>query len=265
MRGGGDALPATRQLLLAGGGHSHALLLRTWAMRPESRPRQSCITLVSRQGGTLYSGVVPALVAGLRRPEACAIDLRSLCDRAEVAFVQAEITGLDPAQRELRLAGRPALRFDALSLDVGAVTTPAHGGGGLAVKPLEPFLAWCAALPAGEGVRIRGGGAAAVELALALRARGHPVRLLLRGERLSLGSAAAGRAGERLLAAVDGDAGVGQPALRQAVGRPGAQPQPFPPQPQFRPQAPGPQGEGQLDGGGATALNPHPAPVGRIN
>jgi selenide,water dikinase len=199
MRGAGDGVPATRQLLLAGGGHSHALLLRTWAMRPQTRPRQSRITLVSRQGGTLYSGVVPALVAGLRRPEACAIDLRSLCDRAEVAFVQAEITGLDPAQGELLLAGRPPLRFDALSLDVGAETAP--GGAGLAVKPLEPFLAWCAALPAGEGVRIRGGGAAAVELALALRARGQPVRLLLRGERLRLGSAAAGRAGEQLLAA----------------------------------------------------------------
>ncbi len=201
MRGAGDGLPATHQLLLAGGGHSHALLLRTWAMRPQSRPRQSRITLVSRRGGTFYSGVVPALVAGLRRPEACAIDLRSLCDRAGVTFVQAEITGLDPAQAELRLAGRPPLRFDALSLDVGAVTAPAHGGDGLAVKPLEPFLAWCAALPAGEVVRIRGGGAAAVELALALRAQGHPVRLLLRGEGLRLGSAAAGRAGERLLAA----------------------------------------------------------------
>jgi selenide,water dikinase len=201
MKGAGDGLPATRQLLLAGGGHSHALLLRTWAMRPQIRPRQSRITLVSRQGGTLYSGLVPALVAGLRRPEACAIDLRSLCDRAEVAFVQAEITGLDPARGELLLAGRPPLRFDALSLDVGAVSAPAPGGGGLAVKPLEPFLAWCAVLPAGEEVRIRGGGAAAVELALALRARGQPVRLLLRGERLRLGSAAAGGAGERLLAA----------------------------------------------------------------
>jgi selenide,water dikinase len=201
MRGAGEETPATRQLLLAGGGHSHALLLLTWAMRPQSRPRQSRITLVSRRGGTLYSGVVPALVAGLRPPEACAIDLRSLCDRAGVAFVQAEITGLDPLQTELRLAGRPPLRFDALSLDVGAVTGPARGGDGLAVKPLEPFLAWCAALAVGQEVRIRGGGAAAVELALALRARGHPVRLLLRGERLRLGSAAAGRAGERLLAA----------------------------------------------------------------
>jgi selenide,water dikinase len=196
---------ATRELLLAGGGHSHALVLKHWAMRPRQRPAATRITLVSRHGSTPYSGLVPAVVAGLQPPEAAAIDLRRLCQGADVTFVQAEIVGLDPLRRELQLAGRPPLRFDLLSLDVGAVTTPAGAGDALAVKPLEPFLAWCAALPEGqpEGqpVRIRGGGAAAVELALALRARCHPVRLLLRGEGLALGSAAAARAGEALLAA----------------------------------------------------------------
>ena len=35
-------------LLLAGGGHSHSLLLKRWAMRPEQRPQQS-ITLINRR------------------------------------------------------------------------------------------------------------------------------------------------------------------------------------------------------------------------
>ena len=192
--------PATRELLLAGGGHSHALLLRRWAMRPQQRPAATRISLVSRHGSTLYSGLVPAVVAGLHPPQAAAIDLRQLCQRAGVVFVQAEIVGLDPLRRDLHLAGRPPLRFDVLSLDVGAVTATAGPGGGLAVKPLEPVLAWSAALPEGQPVRIRGGGAAAVELALALRARRPPVQLLLRGEGLQLGSAAAARAGEALLA-----------------------------------------------------------------
>ena len=199
MRGAGGEPPAMRQLLLAGGGHSHALLLRSWAMRPRQRPKQTRILLVSRQGGTLYSGTIPAVVAGLLPLQAGTIDLRSLCERAAVTFVQAEITGLDPLRKELALKGRPPLRFDLLSLDVGAVTAPATAEGGQAVKPLEPFLAWCATLPPERSVRIRGGGAAAVELALALRARHHPVVLLLRGERLELGSAAAARAGELLL------------------------------------------------------------------
>lgn len=190
--------------MLAGGGHSHALLLRRWLMQPRLRPVGTRITLVNRTGAALYSGMVPGLVAGLFPPEACAIDLRHLCSRAGVCFVQAEIRGLNPAARELLLEGRPPLRYDRLSLDLGAVTAGGSetngGAAAMAVKPLEPFLAWRNALPAGRPLRIRGGGAAAVELALALASRGHPVRLLLRGTELRLGSAAAGRAAERMLA-----------------------------------------------------------------
>ena len=110
-------------LLLAGGGHSHALLLKRWAMRPERRPPQN-ITLVNRSSTALYSGMVPGLIAGVYKRDELAIDLRQLCDRAGVAFVEAEITGLNPQAKLLRLRDRPALHFDWLSLDVGAVSRP---------------------------------------------------------------------------------------------------------------------------------------------
>lgn len=187
-------------LVLAGGGHSHALLLQQWLMRPQLRPARSQITLVNRHSTALYSGTLPALVAGLVQPGAASIDLRRLATRAGVTWVEAEIEGLDPARRELRLRGRPPLRFDRLSLDVGAVTACPAAGGGQAVKPLEPFLAWLEGQRPPAPVRIRGGGAAAVELALALRARGLAPCLLLRGRQLRLGSPAANRLGERLLA-----------------------------------------------------------------
>jgi selenide,water dikinase len=259
--------------VLAGGGHTHALLLRRWLMRPRLRPAHTLVTLVSRHSTAPYSGTLPALVAGLIAPDDGAIDLRRLCTLAGVSFLRAEIVGLDPLARELRLEGRPPLRFDRISLDVGAVTEtqgreanplmtgeteptgwadpalshpvrapgslggtvdaghPAPSGGrtysgtgsrsdpepltlggdgrrsggtafasGLPVKPLEPFLAWLAGLTPGSELRIRGGGAAAVELALALRARGHSPRLLLRGPGLRLGSEAANQLGEQLLA-----------------------------------------------------------------
>ncbi len=194
--GGGS--PDRHQLVLAGGGHSHVLVLRRWLMRPRSRPANTRISLVNRHGTALYSGLLPAVVAGLEPRGAAAIDLRRLCTFAGVTFVQAEISGLDPAARELQLAGRPPLRFERLSLDVGAVT--AMPGEAVAVKPLEPFLAWADRRENGEELVIRGGGAAAVEVALAFRARGLTCRLLLRGGELHLGSAAANRAGERLLA-----------------------------------------------------------------
>jgi selenide,water dikinase len=193
-------------LVLAGGGHTHALLLQMWLMQPQLRPAHTLVTLVSRHSTALYSGTVPALVAGLLERSACGIDLWRLCGLAGVTFVRSEITGLDSQARELHLEGRPPLRFDRLSLDVGAVTaetgagSAASGAGAQPVKPLEPFLDWLARPSPGAVVRIRGGGAAAVELALALKARGFVPRLLLRGEGLQLGSAAANRLGEWLLA-----------------------------------------------------------------
>ncbi len=197
-----NAAPQRHLLLLAGGGHSHVLVLRRWLMRPRTRPPHTRLCLVSRHATALYSGLLPAMVAGLEPLEAAAIDLRRLCTLAGVTFVQAEITGLDPKARELQLAGRPPLRFDRLSLDLGAVTATSgwSAGEAMAVKPLEPFLAWAERRRAGEPLVIRGGGAAAVELALAFRARGMACELLLKGESLHLGSAAANRAGERLLA-----------------------------------------------------------------
>ncbi|MFN9631214.1 MAG: selenide, water dikinase SelD [Cyanobacteriota bacterium] len=187
--------PWRHHLLLAGGGHTHALVLRRWLMRPQSRPRATRIVLVSRHSTLCYSGLVPAVVAGLRPPHACRLDLRRLCALAQVTFVQAEILGLDLVARLLHLAGRPPLSFDRLSLDVGALTPAAPGE--MAVKPLEPFLHWCEAPP--PEPRLRGGGASAVEVALALRARGLRPRLLLRGSTLSLGSPAANRRAEALL------------------------------------------------------------------
>jgi selenide, water dikinase len=195
-------MAAEGRLVLAGGGHSHALVLRMWAMargRANRRPAAQ-ITLVSRHSTALYSGMVPGLVAGLYGTQACSIDLRRLCRLAQVTFVQAEITGLDPRARELQLEGRPSLRWDWLSLDVGADTVDsAHAA--MAVKPLEPFLQWCGQQEQDSpgSLGIRGGGAAAVEVALALRARGLQPELLLRGTTLHLGSRAANRRGEQLL------------------------------------------------------------------
>ncbi len=245
------------QLLLAGGGHTHALVLRRWAMQPHHRPRAR-ITLVSRHGSALYSGMVPGLVAGIYPRSACTINLRQLCQRAGVCFVQAEIGGLDPERQLLLLEGRPALPYDWLSLNLGAVTIPSgatfaggsyaggaaaggpvsggpfsggpfsggpFSGGPVAVKPLEPFLAWCAGLSTSidsaannsaandsaannsaandsadrRRVWIQGGGAAAIELAFALRARGLEPELGLRGEGLRLSSRAANHLAERWL------------------------------------------------------------------
>ena len=46
-------MPPKHHLVLAGGGHSHALLLRMWAMDPKRRPAHTLISLVSRHSTAL--------------------------------------------------------------------------------------------------------------------------------------------------------------------------------------------------------------------
>lgn len=184
------------QLLLAGGGHSHALLLRMWAMQPQRRPA-GLISLINRRSTALYSGMVPGLIAGIYAPDEVAIDLRTLADRAGVALIIAEITGIDRHKRLLLLQDRAPLPYDRLSLDVGAVSPAATSTGagsnadlGLrAIKPLEPALAF---LSQEDGVarsqrseappfHVLGAGLAGVEVALALRQRWPERRLILEG------------------------------------------------------------------------------------
>lgn len=182
-------------LLLAGGGHSHALLLRRWSMRPQKRP-QGLITLVSRSSTALYSGMVPGLIAGLYQRNQVEVDLRNLADQAGVALVIAEITGLDIAARHLQLLGRLDLPYDWLSLNLGAVTrtTPAAVDGLVPIKPLEPALAYLqqqdlamtSPAVASAPFWVVGSGLAAMETVLALRQRWpqRPLKLQAISDRL---------------------------------------------------------------------------------
>ena len=149
-----------------------------WAMQPRSRPAVESITLVSSRSTSLYSGLIPSALSGALRPDQCAIDLRNLCRAAGVSFVQAEIRGLDLQSRELLLKGeRLAMRFTWLSLNLGASVDSPVMDGCLPIKPLEPVLAALELLPVAAPLRVVGSGAAAMEVSLALAARGFAVQL----------------------------------------------------------------------------------------
>ena len=137
-------------LLLAGGGHSHALLLKRWAMNPRLRPNRG-VVLVNRHPTALYSGMVPGLIAGVYRRDELSLNLPHLCDRAGVAFVQAEILGVDSQRQDLLLQERPSLRFGVLSLDVGALTHNSEDLPGVPIKPLETCLLYTSPSPRDRG------------------------------------------------------------------------------------------------------------------
>ena len=166
-----------KRLVLLGGGHAHVHVLRSLALEPQAGAEVVLVTPFLRQ---MYSGMVPGLVAGHYTAEQCAIPLAPLARAAGVRLIEGAAVGLDAAVRRVPLAGGETIHYDLLSLDTGAVMDrdrlPGAREHGLFVRPIEHFVARLeglfedAARRAFE-IAVIGGGAAGVELALALRHR----------------------------------------------------------------------------------------------
>ena len=163
------------EVVLVGGGHTHALVLRRLAMRPAPHIR---LTLVSEQALTPYSGMLPGLVAGHYSYEDVHIDLNRLCRKVGARFIQARLTELDLAQQTIRFNDRASLPYDVLSIDTGSTPNSAIPGAAehaIPVKPVSSFYArWQAQLQqplSAQHWGVIGAGAGGVELILAMAHR----------------------------------------------------------------------------------------------
>ncbi|MEO9188862.1 MAG: FAD-dependent oxidoreductase, partial [Acetobacteraceae bacterium] len=157
-------------------------MLRQVALLP---PQGVRLTLIGREPHTPYSGMLPGLIRRDYGFDEAHIDLAKLAAASGARLILAEADGIDLAGRTVALAGRPALAFDTLSLDVGGLPAmPADGG--TAVKPIGQFLERLehleATLAQGARIAIVGAGPAGTELALALARRfGGRMRIALIG------------------------------------------------------------------------------------
>ena len=75
-------LPLTRDLVLIGGGHTHALVLRMWGMNPLPGVR---VTVINPGPKAPYSGMLPGHLAGHYDRAALDIDLVRLARFAMLA------------------------------------------------------------------------------------------------------------------------------------------------------------------------------------
>ncbi len=164
-----------KRLLLVGGGHSHLAVLKSFGDAP---PKGVRLTFLSPHRHALYSGMIPGLIAGHYSREDCSIDLEPLAARAQARFVRGMAAGIDPGKREAITATGERLPYDFLSLDIGSTTPePLVATGALAIRPIETFLArWEGLREAAQRGEIRrvalvGGGAAGIEVLLAMRHR----------------------------------------------------------------------------------------------
>ena len=151
-----------KRVLLAGGGHAHAWVLRAGV--------QGEATLVTPYAYHVYSGMLPGFIAGHYKLEEIRIDIAALAARAGVKLVLGRVASLDAGRRVARLEEGAEIEYDTASLDVGSDSgAPAPA---LPAKPFEPFMEqWLELKDRVRTIAVVGGGAAGVEMAMAVAHR----------------------------------------------------------------------------------------------
>ena len=133
--------PIVHDLVLAGGGHAHVEVLRRLAMRPIPGLR---VTLISRARTSIYSGMMPGHIAGRYGLNEISVNLDRLCVLGGHRLLVGEIEGLDPIAGAFHVRGRPPVRFDSASVNVGVTpdlsAIPGAKEHAPPVKPLEGFV-----------------------------------------------------------------------------------------------------------------------------
>ncbi|MEJ6402851.1 selenide, water dikinase SelD [Yoonia sp. 2307UL14-13] len=181
-----NSFPLTRDLVLIGGGHTHALVLRSWGMNPLPGAR---LTVINPGPTAPYSGMLPGFVAGHYTRDELDIDLIKLARFAGARLINGAADGIDREAQTVHVPGHPPIAYDTLAVDVGITSAmpalPGFAQHGIPAKPLGTFASrWDAFRNTTQEpqIAIIGGGVAGAELAMAmayaLRDKAPKVRLI---------------------------------------------------------------------------------------
>lgn len=169
-------IPLTRDLVLIGGGHSHALVLLKWGMQPLPGTR---VTVINPGPTAPYSGMLPGHIAGHYSREALEIDLVRLARFAGARVILGRAVGLDADARTITMQDGRQIAYDVASIDVGITSElpnlPGFKQHAIGAKPLDTYAeTWATYIEAArrdghaEPVAVIGGGVAGVELSMAM-------------------------------------------------------------------------------------------------
>ncbi|MGB3687732.1 MAG: selenide, water dikinase SelD [Jannaschia helgolandensis] len=169
-------IPLTRDLVLIGGGHAHALVMRRWGMKPLPGAR---LTVINPGPTAPYTGMLPGHVAGHYSRDDLDIDLVRLARFCGARLIDGAVDALDADARVMHIEGWGDLKYDVASLDVGITAEMPEIEGfadhGTGAKPLGQYAnrwrAFLRAIEVGDTapeVAVIGGGVAGVELSLAM-------------------------------------------------------------------------------------------------
>lgn len=168
-------VPLTQDLVLVGGGHAHALVLRKWGMNPLPGAR---LTVINPGPTAPYTGMLPGHVAGHYSRDTLEIDLVRLCRFAGARLILAHATDIDRTARLITVEGQGPIAYDVASIDIGITAEMSIAGfadHAVGAKPLDiyaqrwrDFVSATTQGTATPTVAVIGGGVAGCELALAM-------------------------------------------------------------------------------------------------
>jgi pyridine nucleotide-disulfide oxidoreductase family protein len=176
--------PIVKDLVLIGGGHSHAIALKMFGRKPLPGIR---LTLITAAKNTAYSGMLPGHIAGFYSHDDCHIDLQPLANFAQARLYIDTVVALDLENHKVLCANGLVVDFDVLSIDIGSTPATVSVSGAaeyaIAAKPVSHLLEhWYELIEAvGKNpqkpisIAIVGGGAGGVELALSMQSHIHRI------------------------------------------------------------------------------------------
>jgi selenide,water dikinase len=203
-----DMTRGMKRIVLVGGGHAHVQVIK--ALNKVSRPKDVHVTLVDLQSSVSYSGMVPACVAGMYRPDQTKIHLQPLAEWAGIDFISGQkAVDIDPLRNKLYLqpfsptssrasaatdaemvtAEQTVIDFDVVSFDIGSASRGLKSNSDTSwqehVIPTRPIWELVHKIETAEedfdsrdspenidmNIAVVGGGPAGIELAMAMRAR----------------------------------------------------------------------------------------------
>ena len=170
----------SKRVVLLGIGHTNAHILRRWTMAPPADTELVCIT---DHAMATYSGMLPAVLAGLSPESDMQIDLVRLSAAASAMLITETVSDINPETRRIKFASRPDLSYDLLSIGIGSVPTfdskKFDGDQVIPTKPMQSLLERISTRVRAihqeqpsqpYQVVIVGGGVATIELSLCLPA-----------------------------------------------------------------------------------------------
>ena len=163
---------AKNQVVLIGGGHTHALVLNDLKKQPLDGAH---ITVINPGTTAPYSGMLPGFVAGHYSRKELDIDLHALTQKVGAELIDGRAVAIDPDKKIITLEDDTSVSYHLASVDVGITSRMQSLQGfseyAVPAKPLGTYSSRWDEFRSSTGLKnvvVIGGGIAGAELAMAM-------------------------------------------------------------------------------------------------